>query len=731
MKFLPAVMTALGAACLTLSLTQTAQAQFRTPTVDGVISGGEYDNQYRSPSGPAADQDPNLTWRITWNNSDLFIAISDARLAEGAVVYLDLDPQTIVNAPGSGTSQGLPQSYEGSTGTLPFQADAILFIRSDYREVRTFNRETNQWRDAVIYPGQYAQVGTDARDQPRVREFSIPWATINGAAGRPANFNWLGYIAFPGGGAYGQVPIANPKGIIGTSANFVRYFTVLNTAVGSASNAFGPNGLDSYSHSGPNENTFGAINVYDFTLNTAGGFITRAGDGSAWNIQGNLRVGNGTLNLGNSVAAVQVAGDLTFTDPAAFTSGNAPIILNGNGNQTISGDTYSSLTIQGTGVKTITSDLTITQSLIINNGTLATGPNTVILGSTGRLSESATGYLLGRVSALTPTPLASEGASSDFGGIGLRLTQRQPQGQGQSAFLNTVSAVRITGFPGTLQGGSDLKRTISRRYSINANLNNNPGNRSYEVAMDFAYRRSPIDELGGNDPSLLELYQSESASNFNGTYSKVNGVAYNRNTTNVVGATGSLRLDGAFFSLADGATPLPVELISFAGKAENNAVRLTWATASEKQNKGFDIEHRSDQSEWSKIGFVAGNGTTNQRNNYSYIDRAASAGNNYYRLRQVDLDGKSVYSQPVTVQVGAIAFSLSPVPTTDVLTLHGLSAGRHVAEIYNARGQRVLSQPLQDAAAATLSVRTLPVGVYMVRVLGPNRSTHTARFIKQ
>ncbi|WP_187310768.1 hypothetical protein [Hymenobacter sp. BT188] len=93
-----------------------------------------------------------------------------------------------------------------------------------------------------------------------MREFSIHWAIINGAGGQPTNFNWLEYIAYnnpQGGRAYGQVPIANPQGIIGTSANFVRYFTVLNTATGSASKAFVPNSLDSYSHSGANVTDFG------------------------------------------------------------------------------------------------------------------------------------------------------------------------------------------------------------------------------------------------------------------------------------------------------------------------------------------------------------------------------------------------------------------------------------------------------------------------------------------
>jgi hypothetical protein len=250
--------------------------------------------------------------------------------------------------------------------------------------------------------------------------------------------------------------------------------------------------------------------------------------------------------------------------------------------------------------------------------------------------------------------------------------------------------------------------------------------------MAFTYQNGSPNELEDNGVGNLTLFQSPELEL---NYKQVEGLSHNRvrlpgERRTVVTAIGPLVLQG-FFSLSDGKTPLPVELISFTGKAENNAVRLAWATASELQNKGFEIERRTELSEWKSLDFVDGHGTTNQRSNYSYLDRSTAAGNNYYRLRQIDLDGKSVYSQPVTVQVGTATFSLSPVPATDVLTLNGLGAGKHVAEIYNARGQRVLSQELKDEAATTVAVRALPAGVYMVRVLGADRSTHNARFIKQ
>lgn len=734
MRFLPNVLTAFGAVLLTFSLPLATQAQFRTPDVDGSADVTEYGNEYISGS----EFFTRLKWRMTWNNTNLFVAIEDANLSEGAVLYLDTDPQPVVNGSGNGTLRGF--DYDNTNGALPFAADVVMYVKNSYREYRIFNRETGAWGAAQPMFGTYDDNGRTDRDG--VREFSIPWSSINPESGRPQNFNWFGYVSYLSG-YYGQVPTANPASTLGNNVNFIRYFTVLNTAAGSNSRAFGPNGLDSYTHIGESISGFGKIEVYDFTLNSPNRSITRNNDvNSTWTIRGNLQVAsNSVLNLGASVADVTVAGNvnaldeaqfsftnpsggsltvngnISFDDPARSTV-NVPVALVGNGNQTITGDTYSRLTIDGTGVKTLTGgNLAIGTALVLNRGTLVTGPLLVDLGDTGSLTET-NGYLLGNIQAIAN--VNSPTIRIPFRGLGLALTP-----QTNTDLLGTVTVQRVTGGFGVDGSTADptANKTIRRRFFINAPGRNTVAN----TRIEFTYRGANPNELEGNTATNLKLYKSGSRT---GLYSPVTG-----GSTQIAGTTlaytGSVLFDAAYFSLSDGTQPLPVELISFTGKAENNAARLSWATASELHNKGFDIEHRTDLDEWKNIGFVAGNGTTNQRSNYTYVDRSTAAGNNYYRLRQIDLDGKSVYTQPVTVQIGAIAFTLSPVPATDVLTLNGLGTGKHTTEIYNVRGQRVLSQTFSDEAATTLTVSTLPAGVYMVRVFGPDRSVRQVRFIKQ
>ena len=88
---------------------------------------------------------------------------------------------------------------------------------------------------------------------------------------------------------------------------------------------------------------------------------------------------------------------------------------------------------------------------------------------------------------------------------------------------------------------------------------------------------------------------------------------------------------------------LPVELSSFVSSVNVNNVTLNWSTASETNNSGFDIERSSVNGQWSKVGNVAGNGTSTVSNSYSFADRYLASGNYSYRLKQIDFNGNFEY----------------------------------------------------------------------------------------
>ena len=105
--------------------------------------------------------------------------------------------------------------------------------------------------------------------------------------------------------------------------------------------------------------------------------------------------------------------------------------------------------------------------------------------------------------------------------------------------------------------------------------------------------------------------------------------------------------------------PLPVELSSFTAKVlKNGGVRLDWRTETEVDNFGFEVERSQmsnvkSQTEWGKIGFVAGSGNSNSPKNYSFVDAKVSSGKISYRLKQLDTDGKFEYSKIIEVDLGS------------------------------------------------------------------------------
>ena len=89
---------------------------------------------------------------------------------------------------------------------------------------------------------------------------------------------------------------------------------------------------------------------------------------------------------------------------------------------------------------------------------------------------------------------------------------------------------------------------------------------------------------------------------------------------------------------------LPVELLSFEGFSQKNSIFLDWSTATEINNDGFYIERSSDIENWEDIDFINGNGTSLEKQFYQYEDQSPLFGANYYRLKQMDFDGKYEYS---------------------------------------------------------------------------------------
>lgn len=164
-------------------------------------------------------------------------------------------------------------------------------------------------------------------------------------------------------------------------------------------------------------------------------------------------------------------------------------------------------------------------------------------------------------------------------------------------------------------------------------------------------------------------------------------------------------------------SPLPVTLVSFTGKAQAAGNLLKWQTASETNSAYFEVERSADNQVFGPLGRVGAAGTSAQQRPYAYLDHAPS-GQWYYRLRQVDLDGRSQYSPVVVVasQRGALAYYPNPVVAKLYLAPAGETAYPLTVRLYTVSGQAVYQHVYPAAApeALAVDVAALPAGLYLL-----------------
>ena len=169
---------------------------------------------------------------------------------------------------------------------------------------------------------------------------------------------------------------------------------------------------------------------------------------------------------------------------------------------------------------------------------------------------------------------------------------------------------------------------------------------------------------------------------------------------------------------------LAVSLIRFDAKSANGTVKLEWATASETDNDYFDIERSADVRNWKAIDRIKGAGTVNTARNYATTDSSPLDGRSYYRLKIVDFEGKTEYSNIRVIQMNTTpAPSVYPNPATTSLTLSGKTNG-HV-KIYSLAGQEV-GQIEVKGEKTVIPIKELPVGSYLIK----SNDGWSSKFIK-
>ncbi len=209
---------------------------------------------------------------------------------------------------------------------------------------------------------------------------------------------------------------------------------------------------------------------------------------------------------------------------------------------------------------------------------------------------------------------------------------------------------------------------------------------------------------------------------------------------------------------------IPVELNSFTASIMESSVELNWTTATETNNKGFEIQRReisnNQLSEWISLGFVNGKGTSTDINHYSFTDEYLTNGVYHYRLKQIDYDGSFTYSDFVEAQITSpdefVLYQNYPnpfnpstkikytIPTTPaslpLLTKEGIEGRFVTLKVYDLLGREVATLVNEEQTAGNYEVefniargtnRAITSGIYFYQLKVYNSSTGSGQSIIQ
>jgi len=183
--------------------------------------------------------------------------------------------------------------------------------------------------------------------------------------------------------------------------------------------------------------------------------------------------------------------------------------------------------------------------------------------------------------------------------------------------------------------------------------------------------------------------------------------------------------------------PLPVQLISFEATPMNSrATLLNWITATEEQNDYFSIEHSFDGFDFKEIGRMNGAGTTFILEEYSFVHSELESGRHYYRLKQVDINGRFTYSEIAAVNIfnnNLQEFVVYPNPASDHLMIQSNQtiANKTQLQILNQQGQLMKAvETSNESELIEIDLAKLPNGIYYIQFFDRSGTT-SKKFVKQ
>jgi hypothetical protein len=414
-------------------------------------------------------------------------------------------------------------------------------------------------------------------------------------------------------------------------------------------------------------------------------------------VQGSLE-NKGTGSFTNN-GSIYLSGSLvqnTSTNLNATNTGN--FRFNGTANQFISGshqpNFYNLILDKPSGECQLQTGFTLSHQLTFTSGRLFLNNQHIDLLNSGELiSETA-------ANSIYDNPTGT-------GTVKIVQTLNAPSAVNPGNLGAIISSLQNLGTTTIIRGHTQQfivsANSITRYYDITPGLNT-----GLNATLRFNYFDTEL-----NSQPEDELVQWHSSMN-NTVWSKKGG------TINMVTDYVNLATIDSFSRvslISHKIIPLPLKLLAFtATKTAFNKVLLQWKTAEETGCSHFDIERSEDGRQWMKIGVTPAIGQQGAIQSYQFTDQSPLPGSNYYRLKQVDLDGQYDYSPVRLISFNnqtAVLIYPTLIKGNNPLFISGISPEKAVVELYDNNG-RMLSKTKLYSNSITLP--SLPAGTYHIKV---------------
>ncbi len=177
---------------------------------------------------------------------------------------------------------------------------------------------------------------------------------------------------------------------------------------------------------------------------------------------------------------------------------------------------------------------------------------------------------------------------------------------------------------------------------------------------------------------------------------------------------------GGLFGVNNGT--LPVTMLSFSVSQEGSQVKLEWATATEDNTEKFIIQRSNDLINWNDVGEKQAVGYSDVQRDYSYMDRSPQLGVNYYRLKIVDFDGYTEFSENrfVVYELMDMKIQLYPNPARDQFHVN-VPTEQVWFELFNALGKMETIELEKKDGEYTFHTHYLSKGIYFLQVHTPEK----------